>query len=781
MRLKHFSQIVILFLISAAFSAAAAPKLNEKPAQPGDWGYRPAQGAVERLSPPPFSWRPMKGMKWELQVAKDKQFNNIAYTVSGVEYNVHCPPRTLKPGEYTWRYRGHTSSGTTNWSRPRTFQIDKSAKNMPLPPREELLSRIPKSHPRLFMRPENLDKLKSLAHSDLGAQYQKLMKQSDKILKNPPDTSEPPKYPKSVVRKDETWRKIWWGNRGRVQKSLGQAATLGFTWLLSGEDKYGQAARHILMECAKWDPHGATGYRYNDEAGMPYAYYFARTYTFINPLLSEKEKAICRSVAKVRGREMYNHLCPRHFWRPYNSHANRAWHFLGELGIAFQDEVEGADEWAWFAANVFFNCYPVWSDDNGGWHEGSAYWSSYQSRFTWWADVMREAMGINAFDKPYYSQTGYYAMYLMPPGKVGGGFGDQTARLKSTNFLPLCSVFAAQAQNPHWQWYVEEQGGPKNVGDYVGFIRGALPKVTPKPPVDLPASRLFGGIGQAMLNTTLQNSADNVQIVFKSSPFGTQSHGYEANNSFLLSAYGKRLLIRSGKRDIYGSEHHVNWMWSTRSVNNITINGGQGQTKHSSAARGEITLFQTTPEIDIVRGEAGKAHPGLERYTRTIIFAKPDLFVVFDQLKAKKPSTFEYCLHAISKMEVAGQHHLEVVNGDVGCDVNFLVPTGLTFKQTDQYDPNPRPRVKLREWHLTASTPNPKTDMEFVTVYRPYRKKDAKQLTAEVSLQKTRSGYQLKAALSNGGLEAFLPIDGKAALRAKLTRKGNVLRDITMK
>ena len=67
------------------------------------------------------------------------------------------------------------------------------------------------------------------------------------------------------------------------------------------------------MECARWDPKGSTGYRYNDEAGMPYAYYFARTYTFVNDLLTEEQKNICRQVMKIRGDEMYNHLCPGHF------------------------------------------------------------------------------------------------------------------------------------------------------------------------------------------------------------------------------------------------------------------------------------------------------------------------------------------------------------------------------------------------------------------------------------------------------------------------------------
>jgi hypothetical protein len=30
---------------------------------------------------------------------------------------------------------------------------------------------------------------------------------------------------------------------------------------------------------------------------------------------------------------------------------------------------------------IYFTCYPVWNDSDGGWHEGLAYWNSYISRF----------------------------------------------------------------------------------------------------------------------------------------------------------------------------------------------------------------------------------------------------------------------------------------------------------------------------------------------------------------------------------------------------------------
>ena len=206
------------------------------------------------------------------------------------------------------------------------------------------------------------------------------------------------------------------------------------------------------MACAEWDPKGATGFRYNDEAGMPYAYYFSRTYSYLNDLLTEDERERCRRMMTVRGREMSAHLCPRFLWRPYGSHDTRYWHFLGEVGIAFLDEIPEAADWAWFAANVFANTYPVWSDDDGGWHQGMGYWRSYIQRFTWWADIMREAMGIDAFNKPYFSKVGYYPMYLQPPGTRGGGFGDLTAHLESGQNRGVMALFSAMARNPYWQW-----------------------------------------------------------------------------------------------------------------------------------------------------------------------------------------------------------------------------------------------------------------------------------------------------------------------------------------
>jgi hypothetical protein len=758
--------------------------LDETPAGEGEWGYRPAEGAVSETNPPGFSWRPQsRAVRWELQCAPSAAFDTIAHQATGIEFNVYCPPCELPVGRHWWRYRGRDEDGNlSNWSRPRTFTVPERAAALPMPPRDELLARIPQSHPRLFIRPEQLPELRKLAQGPLKGRFEQLVASSEKLLKNPPPTAEPKTYPAEMKRGSEEWKALWWGNRMYTIAALDGAATLGFTRLLGGKDEYGQLAKRILLDCAKWDPRGATGYRYNDEAGMPYAYHFSRTYTFVRDLLTPEEREVCCQVMKVRGEEMYHHLCPAHLWRPYSSHSNRAWHFLGEVGVAFQGEIEGADDWVWFAMNVFFNVYPVWSDDDGGWHEGVSYWSSYIGRFTWWADVMRAAFGINAFEKPYFAKVGYYPMYLLPPGKVGGGFGDGANRFRAANVVPLMSELAAQARNGHWQWYVEQMDGPAQTPGYVGFVRGTLPKADPTPPTDLPTSRLFRGTGQAYLNTSLLDANKDVQVVFKSSQMGSQSHGNEAHNSFVLWAYGEQLLLRTGHYYLYGGPHHRDWVWSTRSLNNITV-GGQGQIKRSASSKGEILAFQTTPTIDVVVGEAAEAYRVtesgnerrlLDRYTRAVVFVKPELVIVFDRLQAVEPSTFEYWLHAANEIQVGDQRAIQVQAGDVVCDIEFLTPDGLTFAQTDQYDPNPWPQIKTREWHLTATTASKTKNLEFVTLYRPHRSSDEPPTAA--ALKKLDGGYVLTADVIDGRVVALLPtIDAAKLASDGLTSAGAIV------
>jgi len=75
-------------------------KLDERDAGAEEWGYRPAAGSVSNVNPPSFSWRPVKGLTWEVQCAADAKFKKIEYEAENLEFNVHCPDRLMKPGVY---------------------------------------------------------------------------------------------------------------------------------------------------------------------------------------------------------------------------------------------------------------------------------------------------------------------------------------------------------------------------------------------------------------------------------------------------------------------------------------------------------------------------------------------------------------------------------------------------------------------------------------------------------------------------------------------------------
>ena len=298
------------------------------------------------------------------------------------------------------------------------------------------------------------------------------------------------------------------------------------------------------------------------------------------------------------------------------------------------------------------------------------------------------------------------------------------------------------------------------------------------------------------MNTNLLDGTDNVQVLFKSAPapFGAHSHGYDAQNSYIFSAWNESLLINTGRRDFYGSPHHKDWMWSTRSENNITVDG-IGQLLRSNEAVGEIVQFESHLDYDIVVGEATVGYRAadnpdypdgkvLEQYRRSIVFFKPDLMIVYDRLKAVRPATFEYWLHAANPIQPLGTwfpdgksaandkvfadwltktfektpitepgavelieplkelRNLGIRVNKVACRLDVLIPETLEISQTNQYDPNPQPKITVREWHVVAKTPVKKQDAEFLLVVRPW-KVAATEIVPQTGVSWKRDGNEL--------------------------------------
>ncbi|MFO7958147.1 MAG: DUF4962 domain-containing protein [Candidatus Brocadiia bacterium] len=714
----HLSVVVMLLV---AWSAAGAFELDERPAEPGRWGFRPEDGAEVHRNPPGFTWRPTDGaVSYTLEIGADEAFGEVKYRQRDTPWSADCPRQTLAPGTYFWRYRAANEAGErTGWSRVRAFTVPADAVEFPRPRLEPAAEHVPQEHPRIFFREEDIPAMRRASREGLRESWKEIKKKADRTLENPPDTSEPPKYPPDVERKSDRWRKIWWGNRRRVIAVADGAANLGFVYRLTGEEKYARAARGLLLALCEWDPEGSTAYDYNDEAAMPALYFTSRAYDWAYPVLSAEDRHRIIRTMRVRGRQAFESLRRRrHLWRPYSSHHNRAWHFLGEVALAFHGDIPEAERWLDYAMTVFYTAYPVWCDADGGWHEGVLYWASYMRRFMYWAVVMRTAFDVDVFDRPFFGRTGYYGMYVLPPGTQHAGFADMAPRAKASRLRNLMALLAMGARNPHWLWYAR-QAGYREPRDYSGFVFAYRAEdLEPQPPEDLPSSSCFHGVGLAALNTDLTDGTSNVQLLFKSSPLGSISHGFNANNTFHLNVRGKPVLMNTGRRDQHGTPHHRKWMWQTKSQNAILVNG-EGQRPHSPNARGRITRFETGPQMDLLAGEAGDSYGNLDRWTRRIVFLKPHFFVIHDVLEAPSPSTYQWLVHAPGRFRVEGQT-LTYQEEDRGVAVHLLEPERLSVSQTDRYEPPPAEwaSFKLHAWHATAATRRESRRAEFVTVIR---------------------------------------------------------------
>jgi hypothetical protein len=142
--------------------------LDQSPAGTKEWGFHPGDQELVTLNPPSFSWRPQEGaVLCDFQIGRIPSFADVVYRRKDCSYNVHTPAKVLESGKHFWRYRAVRADGrVTEWSKVRSFELPNDAVKMSMPERKELLDRIPKSHPRLFVRPEQMQILRSRAKSD---------------------------------------------------------------------------------------------------------------------------------------------------------------------------------------------------------------------------------------------------------------------------------------------------------------------------------------------------------------------------------------------------------------------------------------------------------------------------------------------------------------------------------------------------------------------------------------------------------------------------------------
>ncbi|MBI1895781.1 MAG: DUF4962 domain-containing protein [Acidobacteria bacterium] len=770
-----------LCLLFAVAGATVFAQVDRDP-KPDEWGYRPADGATVPVNPPSLTWvLDPQAAGYKVQWADNAGFVS-ATTAGSLRWTAYTHHRPLKPGTYWWRYCLVSKNGEeSGWSRPRKFVVPRDAVEFPQPSMEELRQRIPKSHPRLFVRRDQLESLRGWARGGGQAAYRKLIDTADALLGKAP-TPEPKVRANS---KDPNTNRFWWPNRVQTIKALEEAEVLAFAWLLTGDRKYGDTARRFTLELAAWDPDGPTNFKINCEAAKPMLHRLARAYDWAYDRFSDEERERIRGVLLRRALDAWESGEVRqgagHLNQPYNSHGNRTWHKLAENAVATFGETAESEKFLDYAVTKFFAAYPAWSDDDGGWHEGVSYYAGYLTKMPWWMQVAKTALGIDGFKKPFFRNFAEYPMYSAPPGSPDMGFGDLSFRPPSPQWS-FMHFFVRESRNPYWAWWARETGIQPEPGEPVmAFLWGATANVPVKPPTDIPTSKVFRGTGVAVLNSTLLASADNVQVRFKSSPMGRWSHGHDPHNSFTLNAYGTALLVNNVYRDLHGSRFHTGWCWSTRAQNALLVNG-EGQKTHSADLGGRIVSWDFQDGVHHVAGDAAASYEGkLKRFVRHVLLIKPDIVVLADDVEAAQPSTFQWMLHGLKEFSIDGQR-LRIDREQAGAVVDYIAERPLEFKQWTGYSPEPDHRYLASvgnpgfppQWHLEAASVSPAASAFTVAVVRPYRKGQTP--AGDIRVERTSGALTLRIPGQNEVTVVLRKPGGTAPEFATVRRNGREWR-----
>jgi len=160
---------------------------------------------------------------------------------------------------------------------------------------------------------------------------------------------------------------------------------------------------------------------------------------------------------------------------------------------------------------------------------------------------------------------------------------------------------------------------------------GTKPKLT---------SRAFLDDGWFIMRSDWDDGLDARHLVFRAPPDGCRGHGHRDVLAMVLYAYGRPLLIDSG-RTLYGIKGSTEYC-HTNAHNTVTID--KKSQKHGP---GKVHHWESTSAYDFVDAEHS-LYEGIT-HRRKIIFVKPDYYIIIDNIMGQGEHTLDWNYHFLEK------------------------------------------------------------------------------------------------------------------------------------
>lgn len=715
--------------------------------------YEPNASTVLTENPPRFTWMAaqLEGGRYMLQISRTSSFAGGETLEYGpIPYNLFTPDRVFEPGEYFWRYALLTEDGLTEWSEVRSFTVPADLPETPLASREQRYGRVSAQHPRLWLQAAELAAFKAEVRRDPGyCGWNDFYEKSVLPWTRRPLIPEPAPYPENK-RVAKLWRQMYID----CQEVLYAIRHMAIAGVVLEDRELLAKAKEWLLHAARWNTEGTTCRDYNDEAAFRIAGALAWGYDWLYGELTDEERSEVRRALLRRTEQVAFHVIERSKIHqvPYDSHAVRSLSsVLVPCCIAMFGEEEKAREWLDYTLEYFSAVYSPWGGSDGGWAEGPMYWTTGMAFVTEAANLLRKFNGFDLYKRPFFQKTGDFPLYAFSPDTLRASFCDQSTLGDPVSLKTGYNMrqFAGITGNPYYQWYFEQVKKIDTDSEMKFYNYGwwdfrfdemmyrfDYPAVTAAPPTDVEPVKWFRDIGWVAMHHRMDDPAEHIMLLAKSSRYGSISHSHGDQNAFLLHAYGEPLAIESGYYVAFNSTMHMNWRKQTRSKNVILIDG-KGQYAGTNkvlnmAASGTVEHAEARPGLGYVRMNATAAYqehvPYLKKYVREIYFFQNSYFVVLDLVDLDQPGRIDWQFHTLYPMTLKGQTF--TVNGrKAELDGLFVYSSSgdVSLSQSDTFTGVDYSEIEglPNHWHLTASTREARSH-RLATLLVPRKKGESK-------------------------------------------------------
>jgi hypothetical protein len=731
---------------------AEAPRLHylDEP-KPGTLtiAYQPV-GDASVENPPRFSWLPAldDDARYVLRVSHDPGFSPAqTLTFENLAWNFFTPDTAFESGTYYWSFAlwdVTAKRAISAWSSVREFTLSSDLPQTPLPRADARHRNMDLRHPRLWLGPDGVAAFREKLKSDPDhCGWQTFFGNSVEPWLSRELIPEPSLYPDNV-RVAKLWRQMYID----CQEVIYAIRHLAIGGVILEDAHMIAKAKEWLLSVARWNTKGATERSYNDEAAFRVVTALAWGYDWLHDHLDDAEREYVRGILLARTREVADHV----LWRarihvfPYDSHAVRSLSAaLTAACIALAGEEKEAENWLDYTVEFLFTLYSPWGDKDGGWAEGPHYWMTGIAYLTEAANLIRNFLKVDLYQRPFFQKTGDFPLYTKAPGTRRACFGDDSTLGDPPGLKVGYNVrqFAGVTGNPYYQWYYErlkaDAAGTAmefynygwwdlNFDDLV--YRHDYPTIAAKAPTDLPPVKWFKEIGWVAIQKYMDDPDRHIQLVFKSSSFGSLSHSHGDQNAFLLYAFGEDLAIQSGYYVAFNSTMHRRWRRQTISKNAILIDGkgqyAEGDKAIAKKAGGRIIAVREEPTHVFISGDATAAYqaanPLVLKAERDIYFAHSDFIVMVDRVECAQPQPLQWLFHATRPMDV-GSGSFRLIGERAGLYGQFVFSTAgpAEIKLVEGFEGVDPADIEglATQYHIEATLPSA-TKHTLVTLLVPY-------------------------------------------------------------